>query len=630
MLDYADIIQIADGLDQDFTRLREDAKGRYELYSLRREPYVAGDIAREGKFRLLSPLLINAAQSIRSDIMMNPTEFTVVPLAREKDGSITRKSEGMAENLERSLAVIWSKLNEGRAIDYDVIWHQLVSPYAVIILEIHDFVTPDQPENMSDEEYVSLVENAQREWMPWSLYLPDPMTCSWIEKKGKPSIFARRYKMLVRDVEDQYSQNKGSVAPDHYFRLGTDNRFGWYSDDYERTGSEVKAGFQEVECIWLDDGKNIYHVVQNPAATGSGEVVWCAPNPTGKLTAFVVPGNTTPSRKIEDRYEPFLLPLMQVVMQLNDLRSTRATAARNLAGPHTYVSIDPEVAKLYIAKGEPLPTSVRWKKGETSYLLGKVETMPSELSTDWDKIEHSVDQELQRYLPSPFVHIVDPAVLKAATATSILHAAESGLRVYGPLMSAYDSVIRDIMDSIVRSVRTHYTDLDMTVYATGEEMAHGKNLSQGASYKFDAKSVDFPFRILVRTRGMSQAQAAAQYDLMLRQWILPDGSKGPATIDDVIDAANYTDRVAQKMKLAKESILTSLDPWLQQMAMQASVDRIRLDSGIVLPIGAGQPSGGPNDGKQQPANIPGGAQRMDSPMINPMEGGSEAVPTGPI
>ena len=612
-LEYSDITEIVTSLDLDFQTLRTDAHRRYELYAMRRDPYVPEEIAREGKLRMLSPLLIDAAKAIRSDIMMNPTEFTVFPLARERDGSISRKTEVQAENLERAQAIIWGRLNEGRRIDREIVWHQLVSPFGVMILEFNELALPDQPEWMKDEAYVNYTEQIEHDWMPWSIYVPDPLTCSWIERDGRPILFARRYKVLARDAEELYSKKRGSVNPEANLRLTKDG-FNWVSDDYERDSNAYKAGFQEVEMLWLDDGKYVYHVTQNPGS-GTGQVVWAAPNPTDQVTAFVVPGNTTPSRKPEDRYEPFLLPLMQSVLQINDLRSMRATTARNIAGPNTYIAVDPEVAKLKIQRGEKFE-EIRWKKNVTHQILGKVESFPSELSPDWDRVENAVTEEMQRFLPSPFVHIIDPAVLKAATATSILHAAEAGLRLYGPLMAVYDAAIRDVMEVVEQSVRMMYPDLDMPVFATGEERTRNHRVAEGSVYRFSLDAIDFPHRLLVRTRGMSQAQAAAQYELALSQWVLPDGSKGPATYDDLLDAANVTDRVAQKMKLAKEAALSSVDPWLRQMAMESAAARIFLESGEQLPLG---PEGA---AEQQPSGMPNQAQRMASPLIPPPSGGS--------
>ena len=105
-LDYQEVSEIVESLHRDFAVLRERADARYELYAMRRDPYVPEDIAREGKFRINSPLLMNSAREIRADLMMNPTEFMVVPLARES-GGISRRMEASSENLERSLAIIW-------------------------------------------------------------------------------------------------------------------------------------------------------------------------------------------------------------------------------------------------------------------------------------------------------------------------------------------------------------------------------------------------------------------------------------------------------------------------------------------------------------------------------------------
>lgn len=614
-LKFEEILEVAQGLDTEFETLREAARRRYDLYMLQKDPYVADDIAREGKMRILSSLVRHSAHSIRADLMMNPTEFGVVPLAREDNGTISGKMIGLAENLERSLAVIWGRMNEGRRIDREIIWHQLVSPFGVMVLEMNQYEAPDQPEWMSDEDYLELSRATENEFMPWSIYLPDPMTCSWLERDGKPVVFVRRYKMLLRDLEGEYSKRTGSINPEANLKLDG-NQFKWVSDDYTRDSSMVKGGFLEVEMLWLDDGENIYHVCLNPGSK-SGQLLWMCPNPTGRVTAFIVPGNLTPSREPHNRYEPFLLSLMNSVSTMNDLRSTRATAARNLAGPHTYIALDPEIVKQYMARGEKLPTSVRWRKNETHYLLGKVETMPSELSPDWDKIEQAVNEELQLYTPSQFVNVVDPAVLKAATATSILHAAEAGVRIYGPLMSSYDSSIRDVMESIVRSVRMLYAERSFSMWSTGEEVAHGKPLARGKVYSFNTDAVNFPHKIMVKTRGMSQAQAAAQYDLALRQWVLPDGSKGPATRRDLIDAANYTDSTAQIMALAQEDILGEVTPWIKQLAIQSIRDQVLLDSGIDLPLG--NPGA---DAGAQPSAIPGGAQRMDAPMVTGAEGGS--------
>ena len=110
MLNYAEISETVEGLHNSFSEVRTTAERRYSLYQMRKEPYVPDEIAREGKVRMLSPLLIYAAQTIRADLMMNPTELTVIPLARDKGGAVTKKATEKAENLERAGLIRTAKL----------------------------------------------------------------------------------------------------------------------------------------------------------------------------------------------------------------------------------------------------------------------------------------------------------------------------------------------------------------------------------------------------------------------------------------------------------------------------------------------------------------------------------------
>lgn len=645
-LDYQAVTELVYGLDREFETLRLDARRRYDLYRMEKEPYVPDDIAREGKVRMLSSLVMHSAETIRADLMMNPTEFSVYPLARESDGTISKQNEVKAENLERALATLWGRLNENRSIDRDIIWHQLVSPFGVIMLEFNDYLPPDQAEGVDDDDYVSICNDYDNNWLPWRLHCPDPLTCSWIERNSKPVVFARRYKVRIRDLEDIYTKNRASTEPDANL-VFDENRFKWVSDDYNRLTASPLAGTMEVEMSFLDDGQYIYLCVQNPGNDqDNGMMLSCIPNYAGRVTGFIVPGNTTPDRLPQNRYEPFLLPLMQAVNQINDIRSMRATAARNLAGPKNYIPLDPQIVAEYVKRGEKLPTGHRWQSNnEIPYLQGEVTSMPSELSPDWDKVEERINEDMQRFLPSQSINVIDPAVLKSATATSILHAAEAGLRTYGPLMAAYDATIRDIAEAIIFSYKTYYGDPDaelppLKLYSSGQEVAGGKNLKAGSLFKITTQNVDFPYKIVINTRSMSQAQASAQYEAKLAQWILPDGSKGPASQRDLIEAANYTDVEAQMMKLAEESMLQLIDPWIQAQVIEAVKEEIFMSDGIMLPIGqqdamgapqpgAAQQQGGGGAGNGQPSRLPNQAQRMDSPqVVGPQGGSSPTMPGG--
>lgn len=625
MLSYNEIMDSVLSLEIDFKPLRDDARNRYALYTRRREPDISPEIAREGQVDMLSPMVTYAANTIRADLLMNPTEFMTIPLARERDGRIPKDDAKKADNLERALAIIWSRINDGRRVDREIIWHQLVSPFGVMILECGEREVPSQPDGMSAKVYTHILENWEREWMPWSVITPDPMTCAFQERSGKPTIFVRRYKQLIRDVERLYSRKRGDFEDMDLRFDGANWVWKRMSDDYEPSVYfQSMNSLKECEMLWLDDGVNIYHVALGLYGKG-GQIVWQGQNPIGRVSAFVVSGSSTPFRNPQDKYEPYLLPLMQVVDQINNIRTTRATASRNVSGPRTYIPLDPEIVKMYEAAGKKLPVTHRWKANETPYLLGPVMEAPAHVDPDLDKIEGALLGELERLMPSPFVHIVDPAVLKAATATSILHAAETGLRMYGPLMSAYDSAIKSLCEGIVFSAVNFYDeDARVYAYATGEEMARGKNLTEGNIYFLNAEAADFSHRLQVKTRSMTQAQAAAQYDSVLKQWILPDGRRGPATFEDLVDAANYTDKAAQIEKRAAEDILDRIDPVIDQMALAQFYAKMKSKTGMDLPLIPGA-----EQQESSPSRLPNSGQRMDAPFINPLEGGSEATMTGP-
>ncbi len=634
---FSEITEIANTLHNDFAQLRQDALNRYQLYTLRKEPVISEDISREGQVNILSPLIIHSAHTIRADLMMNPTEFICIPLARER-GSVPNRDATRADNLEKALAIVWSQLNEGRRLDKEIIWHQLVSPFGVMLLEANDIAPPDQPEGMEDKEYLKLVERHKRECVPWKVSTPDPLTCSFLEHNGQLTLFVRRYKMLVKDVRTTYSRRRGTDKSEKDLII-KDGRWQWQemSEDYTpETFHQGTEDIKEVEMIWMDDGVNIYHVALNQADR-QGEVVWSGKNPFGRVSAFVVGSNTTPLRKPEDRWEPYLWSLMQTVNQINVVRTTRATSARNESGPDNYIVLDPQTIQLFVMAGKELPKLHKWQKDETPYLLGPVQPRPTSTSPDFDKLEMQLNQELQRYVPASSVNVLDPAVLKAATASAILHAAEAGIRMYGPLMSAYDSAIKDMMAAILHSAQYYYEGEEFFFYATGDEMAKGVPIKEGSMHTISGDSLDFSYRLNVKTRSMTQAQASAQYELALKQRILPDGSPGVTTMDDLIDAANFSDKEAQKKKIAEEQILKQIDPYLQQMALAGALVEIEYRTGMKLPIGGDQaaaagggpagpggPAGGPpGGGPDTPSRLPNSAQRMDAPFVTGPQGGSD-------
>ncbi len=141
---YSEIYDLVTTLEQQFDTLRQEALGRYELYAMRVRPELAKDVTRLGQVDVLSPLLVHAAQTLRADMILNPTEFTVVPTGRGRDGAVPHADEVNADIMEKGTAIMWNKMNHGRAVDYETVWHQLLSPYGIMVLHCNELTPPDQ------------------------------------------------------------------------------------------------------------------------------------------------------------------------------------------------------------------------------------------------------------------------------------------------------------------------------------------------------------------------------------------------------------------------------------------------------------------------------------------------------
>ncbi len=624
--DEGEIREITDALEHDMSDMVTTAKGRYQLYSMIETPALPEHMTRFGQVDVPSPMLIHAASSLRADMMMNPTEVTATPLGAGPNGEVTRAHRDKADNLEKVGAILWGRLNDGREIDASTIWHQLVSPYGAMILHCTDVEMPQEPE--SDAEYKKAMDEWERARFNWWVETPDPLT-TFFPVNGlarTPVIAARRYTQLVMETEKLYSRRRGEYRSAD-LRMNEYGRFDFVpiSDDSQVTESRYVSGkgiFEVCEMLWLDDGQNIYHVALNKVPRGrkpgsaGGVIVSKTPNLTGGCSVIIVPGNPVPLRAAVDHFEPFLWPLMQVIKNINRIRSMRATTSQNITHPQSHMPLSPEVIK---ARGDAgvtgLPDPLTWEEGfaATPYTWAEAKAWPTGTDQDMDKLEQSFWQELPRYLPST-LELLDPQVLSQSTATAFLNVVESTIRRLGPMTALYDRGIAETLKKVFYSIRHHYKD-DYWYFAEGGEMyGQGKSLTRGAAFKLGPDDLDFPFTLRVTTRSMTQAQAHAQFQAWAEKY-----AAGISTREEGLDAANYTDKAAQIKALAIDSAVEELTPWIDLNAKVAAVERIRLRSGILIPLEQ-------DPMQQQPqSTAPNDGYTMNAPNVGALVGGSSGV-----
>jgi hypothetical protein len=605
--------------------MRKQAKGRYSLYSMTDVPKLPEHMTRFGQVDVPSPMLIHAASSLRADLMMNPTEVTVLPLGRGPSGSVTREDQVLADNLEKSGAILWGRINDGREIDGETIWHQLVSPYGALITHCLGVETPDEPEN--EAEYKRAMSEWARTRFNWWVETPDPLTCCFPVggMARTPAIAGRHYTQTVMETAKLYSGRRGEYR-DAALRMDDYGKWDFVpvGDDSEVWESHWTSGkgiFETCEMLWLDDGDFIYHVALNKvpkgrkAGSGGGIIVSKTPNLTGGVSMTLVPGNPVPLRLPEDHFEPFLWPLMQTIKNINRIRSMRATTSQNITHPQSHIPLSPEVIK---ARGDAgvtgLPDPLTWEEGfsATPYTWGEAKAWPSGTDQDMDKLESSFWQEMPRYLPST-LELLDPQVLSQSTATAFLNVVESTIRRLGPMTALRDRGIAEVLKKVFYSIRHHYKD-DYWYFAEGgERYGRGQSLERGAAFKIGPDDLDFPFTMRVTTHSMTQAQAHAQFQAWAEKF-----AAGIATRSEGIDAANYTDKQAQIKALAIDAAVEELTPWIDLNAKTAAVEEIKLESGILIPLEAD-----PMMQQQAPqATAPNDGYTMNAPNVGQLVGGS--------
>src|SRR3990167_3034391 len=196
-----------------------------------------------------------------------------------------------------------------------------------------------------------------------------------------------------------------------------------------------------------------------------------------------------------------------------------------------------------------LPPPHVWEPGETPYLGGEIKTRPSTLPEDWDKLEQRIETRAQRYRPSEQTILGDPATQKAGTAAGLLAGVEAYFRQLSPLVGAWDSAKKQILEKVHYSTEHYLSKAEdfgaVTLASRGYEFARGKTLKTGEVYQLDADSYAFPYDFNVKTVMRTESQSQARYEGKLAQYWLAPGGRGPAAPEDLVGGAGDTARGGQ-------------------------------------------------------------------------------------
>ena len=581
--------------DPDLADLHTDAEARYLLYELLDEPHVSEALSRGEVVEANTPILGWLTDSVTADMAAFPTYVTVTPYNKE--------DQKIADKIEKFAQLWYLRINDGMVPQEEGRWHQFNTGWFCWQLQVTD-----------DEMF------------PWELLSPDPLTCYFPIKGSpqRPRRFARKYKMLVGEVRNTYTNKRGSQPG---FRPKYENG-GWdweeLSDDYDSDG-DVSHGasttddYKEVTMLYFADGRNCYHVVLNDDGKG-GKLMWVGEDMTGGVPAVVIPGLVTPLRKASERLRPAFYPAYQMAKLINRVRAKRETRS-DQATEDLIVQQDAEQIKAEAtAKASGINTDeIALERGKPSIIKtpGTVAFWERQKDEDLDKLEQSYWAELDRYL-NTWLENTSPDVLADSKANVYLTYAENRRKKLGKVLKHMDwgwmTVIKMALHSVTKMDQpfTLFADDDVT-YGTNRKIAKTEGVTITPA---DVKDFDKRFRLTVTTRSITDAERRAAVEDWAYQRTL-----GIATLREGITASGEMDETEKIKTLLEEAALEVLAPQiLEQMAIVAE-ERIRLESDIIVTLARTRRQ------EAAPATGGGGMNRMSAPALEPVSGGSDGMVT---
>jgi hypothetical protein len=587
--------------DPDGAEMRRIARERHQLHSMLKVPELPEHMTRGMGTSEPTPLMIWLSDLILADIMPYPTLATVTPL-----GDQTKVAQEAADKIEKWASLFRGRVDEGREATHEVRWHELLSPYGVMILRCGD---------PGDD-------------FPWRVDTPDPLTCFFPIEGGpsRPDVFARRYKQFAREVEKQNSKRRNYGASGMFQSKNWSMNGGTWQevgDDYAAENGpahSVGGRFEEVECFELHVDEMIYHYASNRDGK-NGKIVWQGKSMTGGVSAVVIPGSTTPLREASERLRPALWPAYQMVLLINKVRAKRASRSDNLK-PDILAEQTPEmITAIQAGQGIAQAQNAALEAGGPNIISvrGKPTLWTIQDDPDLDKQEQSYWTELNRYINS-MTEVSDAEVVKDSTANAFLTNLESRKRQRAPMLANLDWGWKQIVLMAIRSIQEY--DKDFALYATEDGMHKDLKRGQGETIgPADVKDWDKRFWLAIETRSTTEAEAR----MRVQDWAYRKGL-GLSTHEEGVTAAGYTDEGAQLEALAIDKGVEAVGPWIAQEIQAATTERIRLRSGIMLSLGGGAAQANPQTTSPAVTSTPSTFEPMRPAAVPGPAGGSGVMP----
>jgi len=527
-------------------------------YSKHLPPELASDMSINAS--LLRQNVLEMKKIVRRDL-----EWQVVPEGRSHAPA--------ADRLEVAAALHWRRLDpNGFLLEsmYDGVCRAFLTP---VWLEMDPFRIPAQEPREEDDAYEERVQQYRESWFGYRADLKPQKSVYFHEKRGVPTAAALEYKLPVLDLAQRYVRTSQGASPtkdDTKLMLRLfDQYFPRLREGMAHAEDDPEFWSQEATVCVLDDGYKIGHYLDLPKANTDryqgikdGET----DNPFRRCSLFLAFGRYNHGQPMESRFEPLLLPLIQIEKARSIVKSTWGAMAMQM--PRLAEQLHAEVARtIAVNPGMALPDSEFYdEEGNPKVYkaLGQLSQLVNEVDPTMDKFFSVLDQERGAATPRSFLN--DPQQTQAVArmpATSVLFMADEENGQVSDAVRSITSAIGDINLAIFESFRYlnrhrkngEKSEADESFYGitTGEERVHGREVKAGQPVEVRPQDLDFPFTLAVKAVDLRPSVQAARRMEADARWFTPDGVK-TITFDDRLSASSVTNVSEYKELLTADAV----------------------------------------------------------------------------
>lgn len=443
-------------------------------------------------------LTLETAQTVVAEFDSFTEYFTVVP----KNAKATQPLKDAADRIERYVSVKFAELDHGGNKKREGWQNQLISSYDIYHLVCHG-VDAEEEDDLDEELDI------------WEFEKPDLQTCGFpIEHGGAfvPRVFARKYRALVDDVMDTYSDYGGSGKGLKFDDNGT--------PEYKPL-EEISIGETEnvrgkyVTVYYLEKDGRIYHCCSAVEGSeyGHGEVLHKGEILSGMATnAIIIPGDTTPSREPGAEMIAAMEALIATAKHINFLVAFRQTVALSVMPDGVLLtSAQFEAAK---ELGVVVPASAAQIAAGGPNLI----TLTGEKFEPWTPVKNEDISAITAEKRVEFDRLINawttnytPEVMAAATATASTITAAVQARRKTTVVKMQDHGRALLGKMMVNSMKAYKGMGRFVAYAMDTiQRERGDDLKAGDMTEVRDSDLENDYEVYVATRQETQEQKAAR------------------------------------------------------------------------------------------------------------------------